>query len=115
MTEQTPEGFVNLDEQHQWEAGPDEELKIPEVFITQLKHEIVVFADKKPFTFRCSRYKKRLRGEWLFENVIIDSSKRNPQGGVELKRLTYHPKLSLANVPFMVMPAPEEEEEPATP
>jgi len=112
MTEQTPEGFVNLGEQHQWEAAPDEDLKIPEVFITQLKHEIVVFAEKKPFTFRCSRYKKKLRGEWIFESVIIDSSKRNPQGEVELKRLTYHPRLSLINVPFMVLPA---EEEPATP
>lgn len=109
MAEQPPESLVNLGEQHQWEAAPDEELKIPEVFITQLKHEIVVFTEKKPFTFRCSRYKKRLRGEWLFENVIIDSSKQNPQGEIELKRLTYHPKLSLANVPFMVLPAVEEE------
>jgi len=108
------EGLVDLNEQHQWEAAPDEELKIPEVFITQLKHEIVVFTEKKLFTFRCSRYKKRLRGEWLFENVIIDSSKREPQGEVELKRLTYHPKLSLVNVPFMVLPAVEEEE-PTTP
>jgi len=113
MTEQHPEGLVDLNEQHQWEAGPDEELKIPEVFITQLKYEVVVFAERKSFTFRCSRYKKRLRGEWNFENVIIDSSKQNPQGEVELKRLTYHPKLSLANVPFMVLPAAEDE--PATP
>ncbi len=113
MTEQPPEQLVDLNEQHQWEAAPDEELKIPEVFITQLKYEVVVFAEKKPFTFRCSRYKKRLRGEWIFENVIIDSSKQNPQGEVELKRLTYHPKLSLVNVAFMVLPAPEEE--PATP
>ena len=108
MTEQSPEGFVDLNEQHQWDAPHDEELKIPEVFIRRLKYEIVVFAERKSFTFRCSRYKKRLRGEWDFENVVIDSSKLDPQGEVELKRLTYHPKLSLANVPFMVLPAEEE-------
>ena len=112
MTEQDSEGFVNLGEQHQWEAAPDEELKIPEVFITQLKYEVVVFAEKKPFTFRCSRFDKDASDLWNFENVIIDSSKRDPQGEVEFQRLTYHPKLSLANVPFMVLPA---EEKTATP
>jgi len=111
------EDLVDLAEQHQWEAGPDEELKIPEVFITQLKHEIVIFAEKKSFTFRCSRFDKDASDLWNFENVIIDSSKQNPQGEIELKRLTYHPKISLANVAFMVLPAEEMavEEEPATP
>ncbi|MBA7644868.1 hypothetical protein ES703_52615 [subsurface metagenome] len=49
---------VNLLEQNQWQAGPDEELKIPEVYITQLKYEIVVLTQKKEFTFRCSKYKQ---------------------------------------------------------
>ncbi|KKN37286.1 hypothetical protein LCGC14_0765240 [marine sediment metagenome] len=97
-----------MPEQHQWEAGPDEELKIPKVYITQLRHEIVVLAQKKEFTFRCSKYKKVRGGAWRFNHVIIDTSKLNAQGAVELKRVTYHPSLELVNVPFMVVPALEE-------
>ncbi len=98
---------VNLSEQNQWEAGPGEELKIPEVYIIQLKFEIVVLDQKKEFTFRCSEYKQVPSGAWRFANVIIDSSKLNRKGGVELKRVTYHPEINLVNVPFMVVPAPE--------
>jgi len=99
---------VNLLEQNQWEAGPDEELKIPEVYITQLKYEIVVLDQKKEFTFRCSEYKKVRGGAWRFANVIIDTSKLNAKGDVELKRVTYHPEIVLVNVPFMAIPAVEE-------
>ncbi|MBA7540430.1 hypothetical protein ES705_32727 [subsurface metagenome] len=99
---------ANLLEQNQWQAEPDEELKIPEVYITQLKHEIVVLDQKKEFTFRCSEYKQVRGGAWRFANVIIDTSKLNAKGDVELKRVTYHPELVLANVPFMVVPAVEE-------
>lgn len=95
----------NVLEQNQWEAGPDEELKIPEGYITQLRYEIVVFGRKKEFTFRCKNYDHLEANAWRFEAVIIDTSKRNPKGGVELKRLSYHPELVLANVPFMVVPA----------
>jgi len=101
-------GRVNLLEQNQWEAGPDAELKIPEVYITQLKYEIVVLDQKKEFTFRCSKYKKVRGGAWRFANVIIDSSKLDAKGEVELQRVTYHPELGLVNVPFMIVPAPEE-------
>ncbi|MBA7666141.1 hypothetical protein ES703_74218 [subsurface metagenome] len=96
-------------EQNQWEAGPDEELKIPEALIRQLKYEIVVFTQKKEFTFRCSKYKQVRGGAWRFDNVIIDTSKLNPKGDVELKRVTYHPEIILANVPFMIVPAVETE------
>ena len=99
---------VNLLEQNQWEAGPDEELKIPEVYIRQLKFEIVAFTLKKDFTFRCSEYEQVPSGAWRFANVIIDTSKLNARGKVELKRVTYHPEINLVNVPFMVVPAPEE-------
>lgn len=98
---------VNLLEQNQWEAGPDEELKIPEVYISRLKFEIVAFTLKKDFTFRCSEYEQVPSGAWRFGNVIIDTSKLNSRGEVELKRVTYHPEIELVNVPFMVMPAPE--------
>ena len=100
---------VNLLDQNQWEAGPDEELSIPEVYITQLKYEIVVLDQKKEFTFRCSKYKQVKGGAWRFANVIIDTSKLNAKGDVELKRVTYHPEIVLANVPFMVVPAVETE------
>ncbi|GAI92912.1 unnamed protein product [marine sediment metagenome] len=97
---------VNLQEQNQWEAEPDEELTIPEVYISQLKYEIVVLDQKKEFTFRCSEY-KWYAFAWRFANVIIDTSKLNPKGEVELKRVTYHPEIVLVNVPFMAIPAPE--------
>ncbi len=98
---------VNLREQDQWEAGPEEELKIPQVYITQLKYEIVVLDQKKEFTFRCSEYKKVRGGAWRFANVIIDSSKLNAKGELELKRVTYHPEIVLVNATFMVVPAVE--------
>ena len=100
---------VNLAEQHQWEAGPDEELKIPEVYISQLKHEIVILGLRKEFTFRCSEYEQVPSGAWRFANVIIDTSKLNAKGELELKRVTYHPEIELVNVPFMVVPALEKE------
>ncbi|KKN30174.1 hypothetical protein LCGC14_0836510 [marine sediment metagenome] len=96
-------------DQNQWEAGPDEELKIPEALIRQLKYEIVVFTQKKEFTFRCKDYKLIKGSAWQFSNVIIDTSKLNARGDVELKRVTYHPEIVLANVPFMVVPAVETE------
>ena len=99
---------VNLLKQNQWEAGADEELKIPEVYIRQLKHEIVVFTTKKDFTFRCSEYEQVPGGAWRFANVIIDTSKLNAKGELELKRVTYHPEIVLVNATFMVVPAPEE-------
>ena len=99
---------VNLLEQNQWEAGPGEELKIPEVYLSRLKFEIVVFTMKKEFTFRCSEYEWIEGAAWRFANVIIDTSKLNPKGEVELQRVTYHPEIVLVNVPFMAMPAPEE-------
>jgi len=102
------ENQVNLQEQNQWEAGPGEELKIPEVYISRLKFEIVVFRTKKDFTFRCSEYEWIEGAAWRFANVIIDTSKLNPKGEVELQRVTYHPEIVLVNVQFMAMPAPEE-------
>jgi len=68
----------------------------------------VVLTEKKTFTFRCADYQVTDGGAWRFENVIIDSSKLNAKGEVDLKRFTYHPELKLVNVSFMVVPAPEE-------
>jgi len=98
---------VSLFEQNQWEAGPDEELKIPKVYVTELQFEVVVLTEKKPYTFRCRDYRKDEDGAWVFGGVIIDTSKRDPKGEVTLKRLSYHPEVVLVNVPFMLVPAPE--------
>ncbi|KKN34642.1 hypothetical protein LCGC14_0791580 [marine sediment metagenome] len=98
--------------QNEWEAGPDEDLKVPREYIEDLKFEVIVFARKErggqDFTFRCKDYSPVEGGAWSFDGVIIDTSKRDPSGDVTLKRLTYHPALSLVNVAFMVVPAPEE-------
>lgn len=102
------ENQVNLLEQNQWQAGPKDEIKIPEIYIGQLKFEIVAFTLKKEFTFRCSEYEQVPGGGFRFANVIIDTSKLNAKGEVELQRFTYHPELTLVNVPVMIMPAPEE-------
>lgn len=98
---------INLLEQNQWEASPNEELKIPEAYITQLRYEIIVFGRKKEFTFRCANYEPTEAGAWKFSGVILDTSTRNPRGEITLKRLTYYPELVLVNVPFMVIQAPE--------
>jgi len=101
------EGKINPFEQSQWESQPDEELKIPEAYIKDLRYEIIVFSKKKEFTFRCRGYEHQEGNAYRFEGIIIDTSKRNPKGEVVLKRLTYHPELVLVNTPFMVVPATE--------
>ncbi len=106
------ENQVNLLEQNQWEAKADEELSIPEVYIKDLHYEIIVFTRKErggsDFTFRCKEYERTADGQWRFGGVLIDTSKRNQKGEVELVRLTYHPEVVLVNAAFMVVQAPEE-------
>jgi len=98
---------VDLGLQNQWEAKPDKELKIPEAYVRELKFEIIVFSPKRDFTFRCKNFKAKKNNTWTFDGVIIDTSKRDSLGNVTLKRLSYHPVVSLMNVGFMVIPAPE--------
>ena len=105
MAEQA--GEIDLRDQYQWEAGPNEDIKIPEGYINQLKHEIVVLTHKKEFAFRCADYAMFKEGAWRFLKVIIDTSQINQEGEVLLKRVTYHPYIELVNAPFMVLPAPE--------
>jgi len=98
---------IDLALENQWEAEPDEELKVPPVYISKLKWEIIVFG-KREFTFRCREY-FQVEGSdtWTFEGVIMDTSRRDKYDNVTLKRVTYHPAISLVNVGFMVIPAPE--------
>jgi len=100
-------------EQTEWTALPDKELEIPVEYIKNLKYEVIVFARKErggsDFTFRCVDYAYDTTGQWLFTGVVIDSSKRNAEGELELKRLSYHPEIAMVNVGFMVIPAPEEQ------
>jgi len=103
---------VDLNKQREWEGKPDEELRIPEVYIKDLHFEVIVFTRKErggsDFTFRCRQYERVADGEYRFVGVVIDTSKRNPKGEVELVRLTYHPEVSLINAAFMVVPAFED-------
>ena len=102
---------VDLSKQREWEGKPGGEMRIPEVYIKDLRFEIVVFTRKErggsDFTFRCKEYDRTADGEYRFGGVILDTSKRNPKGEVELVRLSYHPELTLMNTAFMVLPAPE--------
>jgi len=111
------EGFMNdkldLSKQKEWEGKPGE-VTIPEAYLKELCHEIVVFTRKErggsDFTFRCKEYHQSPDGEWQFIGVIIDTSKLNANGDVTLARFTYHPKVVLVNIGFMVVPAPEDAE-----
>jgi len=102
--------LVNLEKQNEWTGKPGE-LTIPEAYVRDLHFEVVVFTRKErggsDFTFRCREYDQTSDGQWRFGGVILDTSKRNPKGEVELARLTYHPKLMLVSAAFMVIPAPE--------
>jgi hypothetical protein len=51
-----------------------------------------------------------MTGEWVFLDVIMDTSKRDAEGRATLVRMTYHPQISLVNIPFMVLPAAGEKE-----
>lgn len=103
-------GDINLNQQREWEGKPGE-LAIPEAYLKGLCYEVVVFARKErggsDFTFQCKEYERTSDGQWKFSGVIIDTSKLNVKGEVELARLTYHPDISLVDIGFMVIPAPE--------
>ena len=104
---------VDLSKQKEWEGKPGE-VNIPEAYLKGLCHEIVVFTRKErggsDFTFRCREYNQSDDGQWKFSGVVIDTSKLNAKGDVELARITYHPEVVLVNIGFMVVPAPEDAE-----
>lgn len=101
---------VDLNQQREWSGKPGT-LAIPEEYVRDLRYEIIVFARKErggsDFSFRCRDYRRLRGGQWKFTQVIIDTSKKNPQGEVELARLTYHPEVRLVDIGFMVIPAVE--------
>lgn len=97
-------------ESKEWTALPNEELKIPEEYLTGLKYEIIVLSSKKLFTFRCRDYSPGMTSNYcILSHVIIDTSKRNARGDVTLQRVSYHAEVILANVGFMAIPVPESE------
>ena len=104
------EQHVDLNQQREWSGEPGT-LTIPEGYVRDLRYEIIVFARKErggsDFSFRCRDYKRIRGGQWRFTQVMIDTSKKNSQGEVELARLTYHPEVRLADIGFMVIPAVE--------
>jgi len=101
---------------------------LPEPFVTALerrKFEIIWMDNKNTYTFFCRHYEADatydtppgaggvgvMTGEWLFYDVLMDTSKRDLNGKVTLIRMTYHPQISLVNIPFMVLPAEGEKSE----
>jgi len=108
------EEMVNLNQSREWIGKPGQfpdDLALPEVYLKPLRYEIIVFARKErggsDFTFRCQEYSRTPEGLWFFRGVVIDTSIKNANGGVEIARLTYHPEVMLADIGFMVIPAPE--------
>ena len=102
------ENMVNLNKQREWSGEPGE-LAIPEAYIKDLRHEIVVFVRKErggsDFAFRCREYERTGKGgAWRFTGVIMDTSIKNAEGEVKTARLTYHPEISLVDIGFMVIP-----------
>ena len=97
-------------ESKEWTAKAGEQLLIPAEYLTGLQYEILVLSSKKVFTFRCANYE--LQGQTtIFNQVIMDTSKRNARGDVTLHRVSYHEHIILANVGFMAIPVPETETE----
>lgn len=104
---------VDLSKQREWEGKPGE-VTIPEAYLKDLRHEVVVFTRKErggsDFTFRCRQYQQSTDGQWKFEGVVIDTSIKDAKGDVKTARITYHPEVALVNIGFMVIPAPEGDE-----
>ena len=105
------EAKTNFRQQREWSGKPGT-LTIPEEYIKGLKFEVIVFARKErggsDFSFQCKYYDCVAGREYKFAHVLIDTSRKNPQGEVVEARLTYHPQVCLVNVGFMVVPVAEE-------
>jgi len=103
------EELVDLSKYREW-SGKPKEVAVPEVYTKDLRYEIVVFVRKErggsDFTFRCCDYKRTRDGQWRFRGVMLDSSEKNAEEQVVLAKYSYHPKVLLANVAFMVYPGP---------
>ena len=105
--------LADLSKNSEWSGKPSE-VAIPEAYDKVLRYEIVVFARKErggsDFTFRCKDYKRTRDGQWRFRMVMVDSSKLNPEGEIELARFSYHPEVFLVNIAFMIYPKPADAE-----
>ena len=103
------EELVSLSKYREWKGKPGT-VAIPEVYTKDLRYEIVVFVRKErggsDFTFRCCDYKRTRDGQWRFDRVMLDSSIKNAEEQVVLEKVSYHPKVVLVNVAFMVYPGP---------
>ena len=101
--------LVDLRKYMEWEGEPGK-VSIPEAYLKDLRYEIVVFVRKErggsDFTFRCRQYKRTHDGQWRFDGVVLDSSIKNAEEQVVLAKVSYHPKVLLVNVAFMVYPGP---------
>jgi len=107
------EELVDLSKNREWK-GPPGKVKVPEVYEKFQRYEIVVFVRKErggnDFVFHCWDYKRTRDGQWRFDRVMLDSSIKNAEEQVVLGKVSYHPKVLLVNVAFMVYPKPEDAE-----
>ncbi len=103
------EELVDLNKYREWEGKPGT-VRVPEAYSKNQRYEIVVFVRKErggsDFVFRCWDYKRTRDGQWRFDRVVLDSSIKNAEEQVVLAKYSYHPKVLLANVAFMVYPGP---------
>jgi hypothetical protein len=94
----------------EWSAESGKDLAIPEEYaekIRKLQFKIMVFVGRKPFEFQCIAFQQK-SGGYSFTDVLIDTSKHDPQGKFTLQRITYHPYIELVNAAFMVIPLTSE-------
>ena len=101
------EELVDLRKYREWSGKPGE-VTIPEAYEKFQRYEIVVFVRKErggsDFLFHCWDYKRTRDGQWRFDRVMMDSSIKNAEEQVVLAKCSYHPKVLLVNIAFMVYP-----------
>ncbi len=100
----------DLSQSHEWESEGDQPIEIPPEVVEDLKMKVVIFAPRKEYEFQCRFAKKMEDGSWSFDHVIIDSSRRNDRDELIQTKLSYHPSIRLVNVPVMIIPVPEKED-----
>lgn len=97
----------DLSTYREWSGKPGA-VAIPGAYLKCERYEIVVFVKKErggsDFTFRCWDYKRTRDGQWRFDRVMMDRSIKNAEEQVVLEKVSYHPKVLLMNVAFMVYP-----------
>jgi len=102
---------IDLTQSHEWKQEGDQPIEIPPEVVRDLKMEVVVMHPKKDFSFQCRFAYVMDDGSWSFDHVVIDTSIRNDRGELVQTSLSYHPSIKLVNVPVMIIPVPEKDDD----